>query len=421
MTSLNFDADTTFHAGFVLPDLRNGPPDTITEVMPRGSIPAMYRWMGIRGLPADQWVSRLEVVARITYAYMRVQDPAMDIAAARDQAIALASIRVGAIAAFTLTGADLSADEVGPGVATYRAPVTAVAAVGAVGDVGYVAPVAAVPEGVTLVWGGGTTAGATTAWNAWAPMTDLERAVATHHVILSMPILPTHGWSIVKCGHHFLSNPAQRMRSAWDGIKKQWMGKIPPSVATWVQGRIGWWEDVVFHKALHPVRMSLPVSFAQSTLVKERLVAVGWGAAAVRLPVTDPAFEIVKVAIALAAKTETVLTLMGGSVDVTRLQAYVNDVVAAADATIRNRLVNEAVLIVTTKAAQVAYLAGLYDALVTASYGPPPTLLNSIGLKKLVQDNPAGAAQGASIYRAFAARERKALEEGTSTAAKLVF
>jgi len=399
------DLDNVFTVPFALPDLRNGSLGAVTAVVPSSAIPAHYYWLGIGGLPADKVVAFLEILARGYYTMIRVGAPSLSDATARDQAIVLASVRTGIRTMWAIQATDLSAGEIVPSVLTYRARDATVTP--------------AVAEGVSTNFTGGTATAYAAPWGTWTQFTPAEKEVAVHHIALAVAILPTQGWSLVKTDHHYLSDAPASMRAGWTAVKKQFDSKVPASVKAWVEARAAWWGDIAFHKSGHPVEMAVKIGLAGSPATGPKLTRAGYGSAAVRLPATDPAFEYVKLVLAILTKTSGVLTSLGATVDTSRLEAARAAVFNEADVQVRAGLIATAVSLAHTQDPSLAVAAGVLQYLTEAETSN--TITKSFGFKRLVAEYPAELASGRLMAVANAARQRQAIADGNPVAIRITF
>jgi hypothetical protein len=399
------DLGTAFSVPYALPDLRNGTLGSITAVVPSSAIPSYYYWVGIGGLPDDRVVAYLEVFARTYYTMIRAGAPAISDATARDQAIVLAAVRVGTRKLWSIGTADLGASEIAPGYLTYRAA-----------DANATPPVV---EGVTTSFTGGTATAFGGPWGAWTGLTAEEKEVAVHHIALAVAILPTQGWSLVKTEHHYLSDAPSAMRSGWTAVKKQFDGKVPASVKAWVEARAAWWGDIAFHKACHPIEMAVKISMAGSPATGPKLQRAGYGSAAVRLPATDPAFEYVKLILAILTKTGGVLTSLGATISTTLLVAAHDAVFAETNTATRANLIAVAVSLAHSQDPSMAVAAGVLQYLTEAE--PSNTITRSYGYRRLVADYPAEVNMGRVMAVANAARQRQAIADGNPVQIRITF
>lgn len=410
-TTLNLD--NGFTVPFELPNLRNGELGTINAVVPSSAIPPQYYWLGIADMPIARAVAFLEILARGYYAQIRALAPTIAADVARGQAIVLAGIRTGTRVMWQLVTADLSASEMSPAMLTYRAPVGAVAAAA------NVPAVAGIAEGVSVNFAGGTADASRTAWNGWQAMSAEENLVATHMITLAIAVLPTQGWSLVKTGHHYLSDGTPAMKAGWNALKKQYDSKIPAEVKTWIDGRTAWWSDIAFHKACHPVSMAVKLLIAGAVTTPAKLTKAGFGSAAVRLPATDPAFEYAKLVQAILTKTAGLLVSLGAEVYTEGLTQAVTRVFETDDAAARAERIAYAVSLAHSQDPLVAVAAGMLAYLTEEQAGN--TITRSYGYKRLVSEYPAEMNMGRTLATAQTRRQRELIAEGKPIALKINF
>jgi hypothetical protein len=399
MTDIGIGFQTTLPT----PDLRNGALTDMVAVVPSTAIPVQYHWHVVSGVPADCVVKYAEMNMRLAFAVLTHADAQMSLDKRRSQAIILGAMRTALKAYWKIVVADLSPGEVGRAYVSYR-PATD-------------AP--AVAEGVTLTWGAATVTAAGTAWGVWTDLTVAEKDVAEAFMLLAIAALPTVGWSIVKTGHHFLSQAGPSARAGFTAVKKQWFTKISATAAAWVRQREDYWEDIAFHKVCHPVLMNVATSLASDRMTKQKLEAIDFGSAAVRLPATAPQLEYAKMVLALLAKVSGVLAVSGGTVDLTRLTNAVAGVYEATETGARAVQVQIANSLAHSKDPLLAIAAGIL--LHITESGAPSTIASSYGFKRLVAEFPAEVAKGSTLSRSMAVRERQAIADGENIPISITF
>lgn len=399
------DLGNGFRTELPTPSLRNGALGDMVAIVPSTAIPIQYHWNMIGGVPDDRVMAYTELNMRLQYAIISAGDAGMSADKRRSQAIILGAMRTGLRIYWKIMVADLSPGEVGRAYVSYRAA----------------APNATPPvqEGVNVTWGTATATTAGAAWAGWDDLSALEREVAEAFILLSVAALPTSGWSIVKTGHHFLSQAGQSARAGYTAVKKQWFTKMSAAVAAWVRQREEYWEDIAFHKACHPVLMSVAVALASDRNTKLKLESVDFGAAAVRLPATAPQLEYAKMVLALLIKVGGVLTAAGATIDTRALYSEITAVYESADPVERSKHVAAATIMAHSCDASLAVAAGILLHITEAS--TPSTIASSHGFKRLIEDFPAAVTKGSTLSRSLAARERQAIAEGGQVSISIVF
>jgi hypothetical protein len=149
----------------------------------------------------------------------------------RAKAIVLAGIRVGALVAYRLTGHDISDGEFAGNLATYVDG----------GDDN--------DDSAAIMPDDQTVEGFAAAFGAIPTLTEAEQVLLNFHITLGVPVVVTQGWSIVKCGHHFLSAPGLKMKSSWDAVKRQFGQMSTPEVREFVTQNSEWWQRSVRRQA----------------------------------------------------------------------------------------------------------------------------------------------------------------------------
>jgi hypothetical protein len=416
-----FDAGPVFEVDYTLPDLRNGALTDVVPVVPRAAIPAKYHWVGIAGMPDNRAMAMYPSLARVMFAWMTVNDPTAPAVEVRAQAIVISAIRLGIRSFWRPTVQDLSAGEVAPGYATYRAPANATPAVAATATTQAVPAVNAVREGFTVNYQGATATTGNAALNAFTDLTAEEEEVARYAILLGMVVPVTQGWSLVKNGHHFISTGTPSARSAWNAVKRQWTTKCSAAVTTWVTAQNAWFEDIAFHKAGHPLDMGFKIALATSATTGPKLKAADFGSAAVRLPATAPEFEYAKVVKTLLVLVSPTLTGMGATVNTTALDTAIAGVMAETDPAARSNRIVAAVLLAHSQDAMIAFCAGMLETATDNSATGTSTVLRSMGLKRVMTENPTEHASGRTTYRAYAQAQRDAIAAGNMPNINITF
>jgi hypothetical protein len=209
------------------------------------------------------------------------------------------------------------------------------------------------------------------------------------------------------------------MRAGWTAVKKQFDSKVPSAVKAWVETRAAWWGDIAFHKAGHPVEMTVTIALAGSPATGPKLARAGYGSAAVRLPATDPAFEYAKLVLAILTKTSGVLIGLGAVVDVSRLQVAMDAVFAEPDVTRRAGLIATAVSLAHSQDPSLAVAAGILQYLTESESSN--TITKSFGFKRLIAEYPAELNQGRLMAVANAAKQRDAISAGDPVKLRITF
>jgi len=391
--------DANYEVTFDVPNVRNGAVEDIVAMVPRATVPIAYQWIGIAGIDEEDHVTFALVYARLTAAWIRVQEPGMPIAEVRAKAIVLAGIRVGALVAYRLTGHDISDGEFAGSLATYVDG----------GDDN--------DDSAAIMPDDQTVEGFAAAFGAIPTLTEAEQVLLNFHITLGVPVVVTQGWSIVKCGHHFLSAPGLKMKSSWDAVKRQFGQMSTPEVREFVTQNSEWWEDIAFHKACHPVSMVLKQSLASDPEVAQRVSRSGWGSAAVRLPVVESEFEVVKAVMALANKVREPVMELGGTFTVDHLAQLIANVFSAHSTQARAVATAEAVQFVNDRAATVAYMGGMLQEMTMTS--GTSTILTAFSIKRILQAEPSSTNRGQTDYRSILRKRQEDIAAGVAHAANI--
>jgi len=410
--SFTVSSANSMEIDFVLPNLRNGRLEDISPVVPRACIDPEFYWVSIGDVPDARKVAFIPARAKVTFAYMKNTNPTISDDLARSQAIVMASIRTGAEVAWKLLGSDLSQGEVAGSFAIYRPASAEVPEVPAVGTTARVPAVPAVEEGVTSNLQGATATAINALLASFVNFTADEKALAGACFMYGMVIPVNQGWSLIKFNHHVLTKGGSSTYTQWASTERQWISKSPASVKTFVETNKEWWANIAYHKACHPILMSLKMEIASRPTIKAMLTAANFGSAAIRLPATPPELEFAKVTIALFECMGPTMLSLGVDLDITRLADLVEKATVELDFKTKANLVAAATHLAHTQDANVAFAAGLLDAASEIGGGDEHTVLRSMGLKRVCTTNTGLFASGKTSYKAFNEVQRDAILKG---------
>lgn len=418
-------SDFDFASAGLISDLRNGKLEDITEILPRVAIAPERRWILVADLPEKLLEARLPEIACAYGALIIASNPGLNEVAARQQGIVLAAIRLGMWKSFALSQTDLSPGETRTNLVRYIAPTApapdpaATSSASTTIGTGKKKDAKADKGTFQYTWKDSKRTAGEAFVGKWGPLTNEEITAAQHLVGLASAILMLQGVSLVKCGHHFLSAPGQSMRKPWDGLLKQFRSKVQSVV--WPGLDAPWFEDLAFHAAGHPILMSMKKDFAQNPDMKERIKRAGWGVVAIRLPATEPDFEVVKAVIALFERVGPTMTAMGGTVNVAGLVEARLQVEQETDSKQRSAYVARSVGAVHSREPAIGYAIGIMEAMLLVSVGGTNTILAARSITKIKNDQPATVAEGSSDYRAYMASRRDARDRGRIEAMSVDF
>jgi hypothetical protein len=434
---VRFAHKKAFSVGFKLNDIRNGSIEDIEEMLPRAAIALQYFWIWPNDLPNDALPAVVFDIAKVYAALIRAADSEVDKEEARHQGIVLAAIRTGMVEMFKLQYTDMSPGEVNKKIMTWHetaaetpkkpVPVAGSSAATVLPEIAEEEdepekkPAKVLKGEFEVKFPTALKVAAEKYLDDWTDPTDMEMFMASQHISLSVGVMACQGHSIVKCGHHFLSKVEAGQRGAWDGLKKQFLQGFSRGAGEWSGLSSSKWEDVAFHKAGHPVSMALKIRWAQDPAISDKVNRSGWGSIANRLPATEPDFELARVAWALVEKVKVTIVMMGGKVDTSRLATVIQRVEKEKTATARLPLIHDAILMTKAKAYEIAYCAGLLEAMCMQSGQPKHTILNSKGLAKLRSEEVSAGADAGLDYSAYTRNRREMREKGEIGAMSVVF
>jgi hypothetical protein len=374
-----------------VPNLKNGVASDIMQAAPKASIDPTYKWPLVTGMPAARAIECVDVIIRANYVRLVRAAGAgatdAQVAAARQEAIVLGSVRAGAWAAFRLEAADMNVAECVNSGSNF----------------------AMAGNTMTVTAGTGTGAAAHALALSMAPITVLETRVVAMLVYLGMAVPVLQGISLVATGHHYLPTT----KNIFAGMKRQAIQIGGADVRTWVDAMGERFDDLAFHKACHPISPPAKRRWAKSTDLAARLTASGHGAAAIRLPALPSDAQAGKAAVAVVTKAAAVIRGMQHTVSWTSGAALILAVEAAAEGAPEIAAVAELRNWVTTHGASIAFCAGIVQATSELVGGAPDTTLKAYSIKKLMGEHVSDAQRGTQYARAFSTRNREAMAAGT--------
>jgi len=372
----------------VVSNLRNGGIKDIVSASPRSSIPSEYKWVSIDGITAPDCPKYVNELIRATYArIMRTAGATpsdVQTKAARSAAIVLASVRAGAAAALQLTKADLAPAEItGSGTKLVNGTVVAEA-------------------------GAATATASATRARTMEALTAAEGDAINTLMYMGMVVPVMQGLSLMQSGHHFLPTT----RNLFAGMKKQALQAGTQATREWIESLGTTFDDLAFHKACHPILMSLKRGWAKQSEMASRLKLSGHGAVAIRLPGIPSEAHAGKAAMAVIVRAKPTILGFGHTCVTTTGERYIKDVELSAEG--EEEMSTVAVLRSWYEAHKpsIAFCAGIVSAMRDAAGTGRDTTLNAYSIKKAISDHPTENASGVTYARAFLRRQRDAAERG---------
>uniref|UniRef100_A0A1J3FQY6 Uncharacterized protein n=1 Tax=Noccaea caerulescens TaxID=107243 RepID=A0A1J3FQY6_NOCCA len=393
--------------------LRNGTPDEIEPYLLTAAIAAKYHWVPINGAaPQDA----LRCVDGYIRSYLYKLSPTGNAATpeantkARKEAIALGICRAVMSANFELLPADINPQELAPPVLSVTFSETGVPA--------YTALVAAASENAALL---------TANLNLTVDELEVVKVLARS----AQAIIPVQGLNLITEGHHYLSDKAKQSYKAFLAVERQvWMSE---SFKTWIATDEKDLRDIIWHKAGHPVAVSLKEAAATSLEVKANLEAAKMGSAAARLPALESDLRAADTYLKLAQAIDAVWSTMGGRVDyesirfrvamIRKLPRTTEEFAApmtmgeGVEVTSRAAAVNVLKSTVMKNSAKAAVLYGFYCTMLEMgatdmTAAATDTLRTAHSLKKLKANDLASYTLGSELYRDYRAMRAAARRSG---------
>ncbi|GAV70102.1 hypothetical protein CFOL_v3_13600 [Cephalotus follicularis] len=369
-------------------DLRNGDLSDVTSVVIKAPIATPYHWTPIQGLaPVDAVKAMDEYI--ISHMAQMTRNPPSGLSPAQ---VRKAAICLGVARAVTTTFYRISDGDLIPGE---RATPVLIAGKDETGNVKYTPIPGLNPELINML-------------NAPLELTDTEKSVVCTLVKCAYGIIPMQGYSLMMSGHHYLSQADTQSRKVYAVVEKAYWKAT--EVKDWFSSDAGLIQDILWHKACHPVSVSFKINAAMDASIAAKLEAAGAGACASRLPAVEPELRSANSYVKLLATVNPLFQMFGGGVDFTRLNelieivkfyppgvvnpAQMENMPEALVGTVNNRATAIQALSTMLKRNQdkVALCYGFYCALSDSSTtmgtaGAQDTLKTSFSLAKLKTQN----------------------------------
>jgi hypothetical protein len=391
-------------------DIRNGDASTATSILVRPTIPVSYHWVPLGGIdPID---ATQAIDGYIKSALVQLENnppPSMTAAQRRKAAIAVGTARATITAFYRLLPGDIIGGELN---STYMN-----ATKQANGTIAYnvVAP-NNMPNRALLT----------------APLntTDVEKAAIAVLMSSTIGILPVQGFSLMMTGHHYLSEANNQSRKAFAVIERQfWKSAV---VADWFNSDLQMLQDCCWHKAGHPVSITLKENLAIDDKVATMLREAGAGSAASRLPALESALRAAGSYQTLMSTVDPLFRMFGGKMEIGTLPLIVDFIKAwpktkhiidtptvfPETVTTRAQAISWLNDILSRNSAKVAYCYGFYCALseqnmMLSGTGQTDTLKTSFSLQKLKGQSMAAYVEGALSYNDFSAARAQRRQAGS--------
>lgn len=369
-----------------VPDLRNGALVNIQQAAPKASMSVLYHWPIITGATHADQIAIVEYLVRACYAQAltALSGGTVNAAEQKKKAIVLGGVRAGASAAFKLGASDLTQSELVSAGMTYSS--------GAIGQ----------------------SAAGTTSSTRWTQASSMEGLSTTEWgviatcVYMGMAVAPLQGVSLVMTGHHYIP-PTYNL---FMGLKRQALGTATKEVADWI-GALGEnFDDMAFHKALHPVSPLLKRQLAKDQSVKARLSASGHGSVAIRLPAVPSEASGGKAVIALLTSAASTAGVFGhqitASTGITLMLNLQNATDAAGEAAATDAIVKW----IASNLHSIAFCGGIIQHVHEVSGVGKNTILAAYSIKRIMSDSPASVAAGTAYARAALGKIRDDMTSG---------
>lgn len=400
--------DAAFRTFMQIPDLINGDEATFGFIHLTTGIPAEFAWVTDEQLrlipdPADSAALRALIVCEATIYSLLIAGAGVAQAKARTMALTLAAARRAMRRAWGIATADTED--------TQRVEILP----DALDNAAHAGPVGIQAD---LSLGAEVNNFATTAeWATERGHVDAAYAAHVDTIIVKAQMIgigmpACNGVTIVNTLAHHYVDPHKRI---CDAVVDQVMGAnwSAPGGMTAEE-----FKDTLCHKAAHPVASPRLVWLARSSEAKRRLVRIGLGSAAVRLPASFAPEKAIGAIAAMAKKGAAAATAANVAVRMDAVDKAQTDVTAAIQAQPNQAGIENADLILeglkTTHGGHIAWLAGFLQAQFddTGAAARARSVLSSYAVKSLMTENSTFAAEGANHYELSMKYRKARAKEG---------
>lgn len=402
-------------------DIRNGDPSDAKSLLVKATIPVGYHWVPVSGVTPNTAMSSMEGFIRSQTEQLAAHPPiGMGAAQIRKAGICLGVARAVATNLFSVTAQDLIPGETAnPKLATGNV---------VNGNPTYVAnPTLPDAEKTRLA--------------VPLALTDLEKAAIAALVMSSIGLIPLQGYSLMMTQHHYLSAENTQSRKAYAVVEKQFWKSS--DVAQWFNDDLAVIQDSLWHKACHPVNMTLKSSAAVSVKVAAMVREAGAGSAASRLPALEPEVRAANSYKTLMATVAPMYQICAGSVAYDLLDVAIETVKAfpvgvpnpvmpqGLDARVPNTVIDRSTArlwlsgVLNRNSDKAAHCYGFYCALTDQSQmmgtsAGTESLKTSNSLSKLQNQSHAAFVAGQQFYADYQSVRVKMREDGRIAAPQFV-
>ncbi|GAV61460.1 hypothetical protein CFOL_v3_04987 [Cephalotus follicularis] len=144
-------------------------------------------------------------------------------------------------------------------------------------------------------------------------LTKTEKAVMSALKLCSVGLLAVQGYSLLMTNHHYLSDLTTQSRKAFAVIERQFLRS--QDVAAWFNADQAIIQDTLWHKAGHPISISMKQALACSECVTAMIATAGAGSAASRLSAMETEMRAANSYKTLLATVKPLFEIYGGGLD----------------------------------------------------------------------------------------------------------
>jgi hypothetical protein len=276
--------------------IRNGNTADCTSLISKAAIGDSYKWVPVAGMPTNLAMSHVAMYIKSALAnFMEHPVTGWTEAQRRKASIILGTARAVMTTYYSLADEDFIAGEMALPYLRYNVSTTASTAT--TPTVSYTIETRA-------------TAAMRTMFISTTDFDNDERSFMSDLVLCSVGIPAVQGASLISCQHHYLSEARDGSRKMYDVIEKQFWKSEP--TRGWMAADKALFQDILWHKAGHPISITLKTNLAMDPDVAERIVLAGAGSAASRLPAVESQLRAANTAATLLGNVQVFYEMSGG-------------------------------------------------------------------------------------------------------------
>jgi len=431
--------DFTKWINVVVPNIRNGDIDLITDMTPTQYLADEYKWVSLRGATHTTSESLVHpyIMAQYGQLMLTTDAAAQPVVAARNRKIAIimGTIRCIVHGSFRLMEGDMTRAEcvrsgmtVQPGKdletvlaerATLRVNMALPEAEREADLATRRAAIVVIAPAVVAGNGAETSAAQLAREAAFGQLNPVERKMARAFAWMAPSIPLLQGASLIHSGHHYIKTTY----NMFDGVVRQSDFLRGAEFETWIEDIKDSWKGYAFHDATHPIVPDRKREWARLHSSAARIEKAGHKAAIVRLPGLPAECQGLKAGVAVIIKAKSALERLGATIWTTRGVALLAQLEGTSegqdylsDEDLATKIV-ESKLWYDENQGHISYCAGVVDGLHAEGSAasdkklPVETTTKALSVTKAINNNISMYTMGLSAASSMMKLEKRRLEQ----------